>query len=416
MKALVVAPQPFFTPRGTPLSVYYRSMVAAELGTEIDLLTYGQGRDVDIPELRIFRIPAFRFLGPVPVGPSLLKAWLDLFMIVRTIVMLLRNRYDFVHAHEEAVFFLRFLKPLFGFKLVYDMHSSLPQQLANFNFSSSRLLRRVFEKLEDSCLARSDAVITISPALESYALERMPDPRRHFLIENSIFEDVRLRNAGRAGGEASGGEGERDPLAGIPGHDALIVYAGTFERYQGIDLLLRAFARVLERRPGAFLVLAGGAPAQVQTYRAMAEELGVAGRCRFTGSLPPPVAKSLMLRATLLVSARTEGTNTPMKIYHYLAIGIPFVATDIVSHTQVVDARTCFLVRPEPGSFAEGILAALEDPERAREVVRQARTVYDQRYSKRAYARKMLEMFRLLDPELRRSDPVKDEGAPPCAG
>ena len=49
MKALVIAPQPFFSPRGTPLSVYYRTLVTAEFGVSIDLLTYGEGWDIDIP-------------------------------------------------------------------------------------------------------------------------------------------------------------------------------------------------------------------------------------------------------------------------------------------------------------------------------------------------------------------------------
>ena len=54
---LVVAPHPFFTPRGTPFSVYYRTLVLAEAGVVIDLLTYGPGQDVDIPGCRIIRIP-----------------------------------------------------------------------------------------------------------------------------------------------------------------------------------------------------------------------------------------------------------------------------------------------------------------------------------------------------------------------
>ena len=57
MKALVVAPQPFFSPRGTPFSVYYRTLVSSELGIKIDFLTYGEGQDVDIPNVNIIRIP-----------------------------------------------------------------------------------------------------------------------------------------------------------------------------------------------------------------------------------------------------------------------------------------------------------------------------------------------------------------------
>ncbi len=43
MKTLVVAPQPFFSFRGTPFSVYYRTLIAGEIGVDTDLLTYGRG-------------------------------------------------------------------------------------------------------------------------------------------------------------------------------------------------------------------------------------------------------------------------------------------------------------------------------------------------------------------------------------
>ena len=137
MRMLIVAPQPFFSPRGTPYSVYYRTLVAAELGVEADLLTYGEGEDVDIPGVRIVRIPRLPFLGPVRIGPSRAKLVLDLVLAAWTVGLLRRRRYDVVHAHEEAMFFCRLLKPLFRFKLIYDMHSSLPQQLTNFRFTTA---------------------------------------------------------------------------------------------------------------------------------------------------------------------------------------------------------------------------------------------------------------------------------------
>ena len=192
MKALIIAPQPFFSPRGTPFSVYYRTLITAEMGVKVDLLTYGEGQDVDIPGVRIIRIPRFAFLGNVKVGPSGLKLFLDVFLVLWTLVLLIRNRYDFVHAHEEAVFYCRFLKPIFRFKLVYDMHSSLPQQLTNFRFTTSSFLIGVFKKLEDSSLRASDAVITICPDLAQYVTKLLNDNDKHLLIENSIFEPVRL--------------------------------------------------------------------------------------------------------------------------------------------------------------------------------------------------------------------------------
>ena len=63
MRARVIAPQCFFSPRGTPFSVCYRRLITSELGVELDLITYGEGQDVDIPGVRAHRIPGFAFLG-----------------------------------------------------------------------------------------------------------------------------------------------------------------------------------------------------------------------------------------------------------------------------------------------------------------------------------------------------------------
>lgn len=389
MKMLMIAPEPFFTPRGTPFSVYYRTLVAAEQGMQIDLLTYGQGADVVIPGLRIVRIPRFSWLGPVPVGPSFQKLFLDVWMVLWTVMLLLRHRYDVVHAHEESVFWCRYLKPLFGFKLAYDMHSSLPQQLTNFRFSDSRLLSRVFAALERSALAHSDAVITICPDLDNYARSRNGREERLFLIENSIFDDVHL-----ADGSESPSETPEIPVAAPAG--PRILYAGTFERYQGLQLLLEAFARVHPQRPDAELLLVGGRPDQVTRMRALADRLGIAAACRFAGRVSKRQAGQYLQTATVLVSPRIEGTNTPLKIYEQLASGKPLVATRIWSHTQVLTDEVCFLVDAEPATFAAGLLQALNDPEESSRRSAAAWQLYESAYSRARYEDKMRRFLEVL--------------------
>lgn len=388
VRALVVAPQPFFSPRGTPFSVYYRTLVTAELGVQVDLLTYGDGQDVEIPGVRILRIPRFPLLGPAPVGPSLLKAFLDIFLFARLVWRLLRTRYDFVHAHEEAVFMCRFLKPIFRFRYVYDMHSSLPQQLVNFQFTSSRTIVRAFEWLEDQCLATADAVITICPDLAGYATGRMPDPGKHLLIENSIFEPVNVR-----GGAPAAPPAAVEPL---PEGRPIVIYAGTFESYQGLEVLIAGFARALRDRPDAFLLMVGGTPEQVAQYRAVAEREGLGDHCRFTGRVDQVTAKRLTAAADVLTSPRTAGTNTPLKIYEQLASGKPLVATRIHSHTQVLTDDVAFLVDPEPESIGRGIAAALGDDARRASVVAAARALYEREYSRPVYVAKMRRLLGLL--------------------
>ena len=390
-RGLVVAPQPFFTPRGTPLSVYYRTLVAAEQGVIIDLLTYGDGEDVDIPGMRIRRIPHFPFLGPVRVGPSHAKLFLDLWLILWTIGLLLRRRYDFVHAHEEAVFWCRYLKPLFRFKLAYDMHSSLPEQLKNFQFTNSKWLIRIFQMLEKSALKGSDAVITVCSDLEGRALAHGVRRDRLFLIENSIFESVCLGNGGRELTEQA-----PEYMAPAPCSPS-VVYAGNFEPYQGVDLLLHAFTRVHRERPNVHLLLVGGTPEQVGAMRALAKGLGIAGVAWFTGRVSQACARGYVENATVLVSPRVEGTNTPLKIYELLASGKPLVATRIWSHTQVLNDEVCILVEPNASDLARGLIEALDDEGESARRAENARRLYENAYSRKIYENKMrrfLEVFR----------------------
>jgi glycosyltransferase involved in cell wall biosynthesis len=399
MKALVIAPQPFFSPRGTPFSVYYRTLVSSELDVEIDLLTYGEGQDVQIPGVRIIRIPRFKMLGNIKVGPSYFKAFLNIFMIVWTIALLLRNKYDFVHAHEEAVFFCSVLKPIFGFKLIYDMHSSLPQQLTNFRFTRSKIIIGLFGRLEDTALRMADAVITICPDLSNYARQIIPDPRKEILIENSIFEPVKLA----AHAEASANSGTSNdsamptPLeATLPDGKKFVVYAGTLEPYQGIDILVRAFKKVASEHPESFLVIVGGSETQVEFYSELAERMNLDGRVLFTGQLPQHLAQQYCRRASVQISCRKEGTNTPLKVYEQLASGIPILATNIYSHTQVLNENVAFLVEPEPEEMAKGISAALLLDGNNKKITESARRLYEEKFARPVYVQKMRRVMELL--------------------
>lgn len=389
---LVVAPHPFFTPRGTPFSVYYRTLVLAEAGVKIDLLTYYPGQDVDIPGVRIVRIPRIKFLEPVPIGPSAKKLFLDVFVLLWTIGMLIRHRYAMVHAHEEAVFWCRVLKPFFRFKMIYDMHSSLPQQLENFGFTKSKLIIGTFRFLENSCLKAADAVITICPDLRGYALQEGVSPDKHFLIENSIFDDVKLVDKPQSPTVENSAAEEITFSKDVP----TLVYAGTFEKYQGIDRVIEAFAKVADARADVRLILAGGTDAQVATMKDVASRAGLTDQCIFTGRVSKTLALKFNTQADVLLSPRIDGTNTPLKIYEQLASGKPLIATNIWSHTQVLTDEVCFLVEPTVDSIAAGMQQVLGDPAEASRRAENARALYARDYARPIYERKIRDLLRVV--------------------
>ena len=377
MKILVIAPQPFFTPRGTPLSVYYRTLVTAEMGLKVDVLTYGEGQDVEIPGVCLIRIPRFKFLGNVKIGPSWLKLFLDFWIALWTIGLLIKHRYQVVHAHEEAVFICYFLKPWFKFKLIYDMHSSLPEQLVNFKFTKSKLLIRLFSVLENACLHSAEAIITVCPSLYNYTKKIVGDSKLLVLIENSICDEVQFKNGSQ--------QQKIQSLTKNP----LVIYAGTLEPYQGIDILIRAFPLVLQQQPDLLLMIVGGTPKQVKHYSDLARQLSISNHCAFTGRISPNAAKYYISKAAVQISSRISGQNTPLKVYEQLANGIPIVATDIYSHTQVLNKDVAFLVKPDPAPMANGILAALAPNGEGKLKAIRARQLYEQKYSRTIYKEKL---------------------------
>lgn len=395
---LVIAPQPFFQPRGTPFSVYYRSLITSEMGHDVDLLAYGEGQDVELPGLRIFRTPRFKMLGNVKIGPSALKLFLDIFIFFQMFWLLLRNRYDVVHAHEEGVFFAVLLKPIFRYRLIYDMHSSLPQQLENFNFSSSKILFSIFEWLEVKALKHADGIITICPDLRDYVDKTIGKQDRHVLIENSIFEPVKLAVVGKG----SANDNATDAISFISEiesrNDAIkyLVYAGTLEHYQGIGTLIKSMKHVIECNENVHLIVVGGDDKQVAEFRKLSEKLGLSDVITFTLRVPQAIAKRYIERADVLLSPRSTGTNTPLKIYEQLASGKPLVATNIYSHTQVLSNDDCFLVEPEEHDMAKGINLALGDKEVVEKKVARALEIYETQYSRLAYTGKLTRLFKVV--------------------
>jgi hypothetical protein len=169
VKILMIAPEPFFEPRGTPFSEYHRIRALLELGHTVDLVTYPFGRDVALPGLRVFRCLRPPFIHEVGIGPSLAKVPLDFAIALTTFRRALGERYDVVHSHEEGSFIGVFVAALLGVPHLYDMHSSLPQQLSNFAYSRSRLLTKCFSTMERFVIRRSRVVIVICPQLEDTA-------------------------------------------------------------------------------------------------------------------------------------------------------------------------------------------------------------------------------------------------------
>lgn len=386
MKVLMIAPQPFFQPRGTPFSVLHRLRALSKLGHQIDLVTYPIGQDVAIENVNIIRAAPVPFIKNIAIGPSLPKIFLDITLYRKAVQQLRSKKYDLLHTHEEAGFFGIRLSRKYNLLHLYDMHSSLPQQLSNFKFSKSKALLAVFETLERKTIESAQAVITICPELRDYVDGRFPG-KFNKLIENvadnsAVFEEKpdpeKLRQSFNING------------------DAIVLYAGTLESYQGLELLINAGKKVVDKRKDVKFLVVGGKPAQVDHYRTLAAEQGIADQFIFTGQRPPEEIPVFMNMADVLVSPRIDGTNTPLKVYSYLRSGIPIVATEILTHTQVLNSQVSALAKPVPDAFADSIIQVLGDDDYSKGLIESAQKLADAEYSYDAYVKKTSETYEYM--------------------
>ena len=395
----MIAPEPFFEPRGTPFSEFHRIRALTALGHTVDLVTYPFGESVSMPGLRVFRSMRPPFVRRVKIGPSLAKIPLDALLALSAMRRAVSGRYDVIHSHEEGGLIGAVLAMLLRVPHLYDMHSSLPQQLSNFAFSRSRIVKTAFLAIERFMIRRSRVVIVICPSLEE-TVKAIEPGARTVLIENA---------PGSTEGEASPGAAAavRRSLQLADG-TPIVLYTGTFEAYQGLDLLFAAMAIVRSARPDARLVLVGGKADQVARAREQARTAGIDGVTLFTGERPASEIPAYLMASDLLVSPRSRGTNTPLKIYQYLRSGKAIVATRLLTHTQVLSDDTAILTGVTPPEYAAGILAGLADPARAAAIGRRARELAETKYSYDAYIERTRQACAALLPAPPAGDVVKD--------
>jgi glycosyltransferase involved in cell wall biosynthesis len=392
---LVLAPHPFFQARGTPLAVKRVLQFLSARGHQLDLLTLHEGENVEIPNCRIHRIARPFGIRNIRPGFSLKKVVCDVFMFVKCLRMVRKKRYDMIHAVEESAFIAAAMQRLTGIPYVYDMDSSLAEQLVDA-YPALQFAFPALRRCEALAVRRSLGVLTVCAALEDVAHGHAPDK------PIGRVEDTTLLSS--EGGHSGNGLGSDAALpAGVGPEAPLAMYVGNLEHYQGIGLLLDGFRHTLMRVPQAHLVIVGGLKEDIVHYRLRANRLGIMSQVHFLGPRPITSLNGLLQRADVLVSPRLKGLNTPMKIYSYLDSGTAVLATRLRTHTQVLDDRTAYLVAPEPEALGNGLADLLSDPTLRERLARQAKAYVQQEFTPEAAARKLGSFYSMMESKAARA-------------
>jgi glycosyltransferase involved in cell wall biosynthesis len=181
----------------------------------------------------------------------------------------------------------------------------------------------------------------------------------------------------------------------------MLMYVGNLEPYQGIDLLLESFALVLKKTERGDLVIIGGQVSDIHKYQKKSHHLGIQRKVHLCGPRPLERLGEYLSEADILVSPRITGKNTPMKLYSYLHSGIAILATDLPTHTQLLDSRVAMLTEPSPKAFSEAMLRLMEDENLRRNLGQAGKKLIEEQYSHRVFREKLKALFNWLETQVR---------------
>jgi glycosyltransferase involved in cell wall biosynthesis len=359
---LLIAPQPFYEDRGTPIAVSHVVTALSQLGWHVDVLTYAVGEDLHLPRVRIFRFGSWLCFKTIPIGLSLKKVLLDILLPGAMLRRLWAEKYDCIHAVEEAVYPSLMLGRLFKVPVVYDMQSSIAEQLSLHPFVGIFRPGRLVGWLEKNAYSKSDAVACSAGLAQKFLAE----PRATLACEwvfPGRYEERTETNAARI----------RQALD-IPESHKIIAYAGNFERNQGISLLIEAVPMILQRYSDMTLIMIGANEQELRKLNSNYVGLISTGHLILLPRLTRLRVREYLRIADVAASPRIDGGNMPLKVFDYLAAGLPVVATDISAHKSLA-GKGLALVSPTPQGMADGIVNVLQNPESAKALKQQARKV-----------------------------------------
>jgi glycosyltransferase involved in cell wall biosynthesis len=386
-RILFITPQPFLADRGSPLRVKSEIESLCSLGYELDILCFPYGKNPDIKGVTLHRSMRVPGISEPAVGPSWQKIVLDIPLSFKGLVMGLKNEYQVIHGVEEAAFIAAAIGAIRKTPYIVDMHSLLPDQLQYSGFLSNRIFINSAYATYNWCLKRAGGIIAVCKDVQDYASHVAPH------VPCAQLEDLPLDSSWQQKDEL------KDHLIRKFGleNKRILTYTGNFSSYQGIPLLLEAFKKslsLINEPDNTRLLLVGESNENLITeIRNKSVELGIIDKVVFTGELPSHTMGSVMGISDAVISPRSRGSNTPLKLYCYMASGKPIIATSIYSHTQVLPDDAAYLAEAEPESLGTAISQALDPSEQAantnKKKAERAKQILEKRFNKENFQKSM---------------------------
>ena len=280
----------------------------------------------------------------------------QMFLSMRVLV---GRGFDVIHACNppDTIFLVAWFYRLFGKKFLFDHHDINPE-LYEAKFGRRDFFYKLMVLLEKITFRTASVSIATNESYRRIAIERggMP-PEKVFVVRSGPSLD-RLRIL--------------PPTPALKkGRKYLVGYVGVMGRQEGIDLLLRSVHHIVKEkgREDVHFGLVGGGT-ELESLKAMAQELGVADYVTFTGRVPDADLLAMLNTADICVNPdvanEMNDKSTMNKIMEYMALGKAIVQFDLTEGRFSAQEASLYARKNDPVDMADKILSLLDDEDRRR--------------------------------------------------
>lgn len=378
MKVLYVATDQT-VPGATGGSVHVEEVARglAERGHEVHIMTHGDPEAAEVyrlhPARPLFEHQMFRWTAAKQVGNLIDRLGVD---------VVLERYYNFAGEGLRAAYRR-------GIPSVLEVNSPVIDHPGSMKaWLDQLLLFRPMRCLREEQCRKASAIVTPLPSIIPATVPREKIHPIHWGANVETFQP----------GLTPRGPSAETP---IPPDARVVVFSGSFRHWHGADVLVRAAAMVLEKEKGskAFFLFLGTGPGHT-TVTEEIERLGIASRCHLAGAVPYNLMPHYLARCHIGVAPYQPSRHgqmqlgfywSPLKIFEYMATGLPVVALDIDPLREIIrEGREGRLVeeRDEKG-WAEAITELVGSPELCDEMGSSARERVVSGYSWQVHCEKL---------------------------
>ena len=327
----------------------------AKRGDQVDAIALG-GKDLPTCPQEINGVTVYRTQHRDTNEPHRLAyAWRWFRFLLGSSVLLTRlhhrNRYDLIHVHNmpNVLVYAAWYPKLTGVRLILDVHDLMPELFSSkFNTRSSNLYVAVLRFFEKTTAAFVDHVIVSNDLWRGTLVSRSVLENKCSVLVNHVDPDIFYRR----------------PRTRSDGK-FIVLFPGSFQWHQGLDIAIKAFVQVISQAPNAELHLYGSGPMQA-SLEGLAGALGLSGIVKFFGNVSLEEIANVIANSDLgVVPKRADSFGNEAystKIMEFMSQGIPVVASRTKIDSFYYDENTVhFFTSGDSEALANAILDVIRD-------------------------------------------------------